>query len=100
MGGDYLWAVKDNQPGVKEAVRLLFEEPPWGERFGAASREGWHGDRWERRRLWAATALNECLDRTGTGLLRGTGQEAHGERAGGAGGRCPVAGDMARALGD
>ena len=40
LGGDYFWAVKDNQPGVKEAVSLLFEEPPWGERFGAASREG------------------------------------------------------------
>ena len=43
-------------------MSLLFEGPPWRERFGAASREGRHGDRWERRRLWAATALNEYLD--------------------------------------
>ena len=33
QGGDYFWALKDNQPGVKEAVSLLFEQPPWGERF-------------------------------------------------------------------
>ena len=24
QGGDYFWALKDNQPGVKEAVSLLF----------------------------------------------------------------------------
>ena len=28
----------------------------------AASQEGRHGDRWERRRLWASTALNDYLD--------------------------------------
>ena len=28
QGGDYFWALKDNQPGVKEAVSLLFDEPP------------------------------------------------------------------------
>ncbi len=28
----------------------------------AASQEGRHGDRWERRRLWASTALNDYLN--------------------------------------
>ena len=31
--GDYFWVLKDNQPGVKEAVSLLFEQPPWGREF-------------------------------------------------------------------
>ena len=62
QGGDYFWALKDNQPSVKEAVSLLFEQPPWGERFGEACQEGRHGDRWESRRLWTSTALNEYLD--------------------------------------
>ena len=62
QGGDYFWALKDNQPGVKEAVSLLFEQPPWGESFDYACQEGRRGDRWERRRLWASTALNEYLD--------------------------------------
>ena len=62
QGGDYFWALKDNQPGVKEAVSLLFAEPPWGENFAEATQEDRHGDRWERRRLWASTALNGYLD--------------------------------------
>ncbi len=61
QGGDYFRVLKDNQPGVKEAVSLLFSEPPWGESFAEATREGWHGDRWERRRLWASPALNGYL---------------------------------------
>ena len=28
QGGGYLWVVKDNQPTVKEAVSLLFADPP------------------------------------------------------------------------
>ena len=62
-GGDYFWALKDNQPGVKEAVSLLFEQPPWGESFGEACQEGRHGDRWERRRLWASAAPSQFLNR-------------------------------------
>ena len=58
QGGDYFWVLKDNQPGVREAVSLLFEEPPWGESFAGATREDRHGDRWERRTLWASAALN------------------------------------------
>ena len=67
--GDYFWVLKDNQPGVKEAVSLLFEQPPWGESFGEAFQEGRRGDRWERRRLWASTALNEYLDWPGLGQV-------------------------------
>ena len=69
QGGDYFWALKDNQPGVKEAVSLLFEQPPWGESFAYACQEGRHGDRWERRRLWASTALNDYLDWPGLGQV-------------------------------
>ena len=69
QGGDYFWALKDNQPGVKEAVSLLFEQPPWGESFDYACREGRHGDRWERRLLWTSTALNEYLDWPGLGQV-------------------------------
>ena len=69
QGGDYFWVVKDNQPGVKEAVSLLFEQPPWGESFGEAYQEGRHGDRWEHRRLWASAALNGYPDWPGLGQV-------------------------------
>ena len=90
QGGDYFWVLKDNQPGVREAVSLLFEEPPWGESFAEARQEGHRGDRWERRRLWVSTALNGYRDRrglawTGTGLLRGADPESQGPGDGGAG---------------
>ena len=62
QGGDYFWALKDNQPSVREAVSLLFDQPPWGKSFAEASQDGRHGDRWERRHPWASTALNEYLD--------------------------------------
>ena len=68
-GGDYFWALKDNQPSMREAVSLLFEQPPWGESFAEASQEGRRGDRWEKRRLWASTALNEYLDWPGPGQV-------------------------------
>ena len=69
QGGDYFWVLKGNQPGVKEAVSLLFADPPWGESFAEATREGRHGDRWERRRLWASAALNGYLDWPGLGQV-------------------------------
>ena len=28
QGGDYFWVLKDNQPGMREAVSRLFEQPP------------------------------------------------------------------------
>ena len=69
QGGDYFWVVKDNQPGVREAVSLLFSEPRWGESIAEATQEGRHGDRWERRTLWASTALNRYLAWPGLGQV-------------------------------
>ena len=80
QGGDYFWALKDNQPGVKEAVSLLFEQPPWGESFDYPCREGRHGDRWERRRLWTSTALNEYLDWDRSAAWNGSGGTGAGKR--------------------
>ena len=93
QGGDYLWVVKDNQPGVREAVSLLFEHPPWGESFGEACREGRHGDRWEHRRLWASGSLERVLGLAGLGQVccvertrrHQEAQEAPGQGDGGAG---------------
>ena len=62
QGGSYLWVLKDNQPTVKEAVSLLFADPPWGEEFSKAAQRGRHGDQRERRRLRESSALNGCLE--------------------------------------
>ena len=62
QGGSYLWVLKDNQPAVKEAVSLLFADPPWKEEFSKAGQRGRHGDRRERRRLRASSALNGYLE--------------------------------------
>ena len=62
QGGSYLWVLKDNQPTVKEAVSLLFADPPWGEEFSKAAQRGRHEDRRERRQLRASAALNGCLE--------------------------------------
>ena len=118
QGGDYFWALKDNRPGMKEAVSLLFGQPPWGGSFthvclypclpgGPAGRAAGKA---------AAVGVNSPervpgLARTGTGLLRGTRPEAQGQGDGGAGlchnqpgagagGRCPAAGNVAWAPGD
>lgn len=61
-GGDYLLAVKQNQPRLFEDIALLFDEPPFGEVFGRAEQRGKRGDRYEVRRLWASNALREYLD--------------------------------------
>lgn len=61
-GGDYLVAVKANQPALEWAVRTLFSAPPPGERFAAAVAWDQHGDRIETRRLWASGALAGYLD--------------------------------------
>lgn len=61
-GGDYLVVVKANQPELLWAVRALFADPPPGERFATATTWDRHGDRVERRRLWASAALDGDLD--------------------------------------
>jgi predicted transposase YbfD/YdcC len=61
-GGDYFWVVKDNQPTLREAIALLFADPPWGEEFSVAQQVGRHGDRKEERQLRSSTALNDYLD--------------------------------------
>lgn len=62
QGGNYLWALKANQPLVKAAVALLFAPPPWGEELAQAGQQGRHGDRQEGRWLRASTALNDYLE--------------------------------------
>ena len=54
---------------MKEAVSLLFEQPPWGESLVCVCREGRRGDRRERRRLWASAALNGYLGWPGLGQV-------------------------------
>lgn len=56
-GGDYLFAVKANQPPLLADVTLLFADPPPGERFLTARTVGKHGGRLETRRLRASAAL-------------------------------------------
>jgi len=60
--GEYLVIVKANQPDLLWAVRTLFTDPPSGECFATAVRWDQHGDRVERRQLWASAALVEYLD--------------------------------------
>jgi predicted transposase YbfD/YdcC len=61
-GGDYFWAVKENQPALLEAIAYLFAEPPWGEAFATHVSRTRHGDRAEVRTLRASAALNGYLD--------------------------------------
>lgn len=59
-GADYLVIVKANQPDLYEDIRTA--EPVVGERYRYAESEGRHGDRDERRRLWATGALSGYVD--------------------------------------
>jgi len=61
-GGEYLWAVKEHQPTLLEAITTLFAVPPPGERSRRVVRRGRHGDREEVRTLLASVALNDYLD--------------------------------------
>jgi Transposase DDE domain len=58
QGGHYFWAVKENQPTLRDEIVTLFADPPPGEHFGEVLRFGRHGDRQERRVLRASAALN------------------------------------------
>jgi predicted transposase YbfD/YdcC len=61
-GGDYFWAVKENQPTLFEDIATLFAEPPWGEVFAEHVSRTRHGDRAETRALRASAALVGYLD--------------------------------------
>ncbi|HEX9414716.1 MAG TPA: ISAs1 family transposase [Ktedonobacterales bacterium] len=64
-GGDYLFAVKANQPGLREDVSLLFCDPPPGEAFRQTHTVDAHGGRVEQRWLRASTALAGYLREAG-----------------------------------
>jgi predicted transposase YbfD/YdcC len=64
-GGDYLFAVKGNQPTLLEDVVLLFTDPPPGERFLTAHTVDKHGGRLETRRLRASATLSAYLQAAG-----------------------------------
>jgi predicted transposase YbfD/YdcC len=64
-GGAYLFAVKANQPDLLEDVRLLFDEPPPGERFLTARQVDQHGGRLEVRQLRASATLAAYLREAG-----------------------------------
>ena len=64
-GGDYLFAVKGNQPSLLDDVALLFTDPPPGERFLTAQTVDKHGGRLEERRLRASATLAAYLQAAG-----------------------------------
>ena len=60
-GGDYLMMVKANDKSLFEDIGLCFQEPLSG-KYAYAETENLHGDRWERRRLWATDMLRTYLN--------------------------------------
>lgn len=63
--GDYLFAVKANQPSLLDDVTLLFRVPPPGERFLSARTVDKHSGRLEERRLRASAVLGDYLRAAG-----------------------------------
>lgn len=67
-GGDYLLLVKDNQPALHDAIKLLFDPPPVLARRPMADLrttrtiDTKHERRPEVRELWASTDLTAWLD--------------------------------------
>ena len=62
----YVFTVKGNQPGLREAIRLLFENrstPHYQEEPGIR-----HG-RFEQRAIWTSDKLNDYLDFPGIGQV-------------------------------
>ena len=64
-GGDYLFAVKGNQPSWLDDRALLFSDPPPGERFLAAQTVDQQGGRLETRPLRASAMLAAYLQEAG-----------------------------------
>lgn len=66
-GGEYLLVVKQNQPALHDAIRLLFDPPadldplPLRDRREAETRDRGHGRADERRHLVATTDLTDYL---------------------------------------
>jgi hypothetical protein len=71
VGGDYLFAIKGNQPNLLEDVALLFSDPPPGERFLTAQTVDKHGGRLEERRLRASVTLSRATSRRLAGRTLG-----------------------------
>ena len=76
--GHYLMVVKENQPELYAALKLLFEQPPWGPTPSTAEYDcheatsHGHG-RLETRRLERSAELNDYLEWPGVGqVLRRT----------------------------
>ncbi len=61
-GGDYLVIVKANQLGLFRDIETVFAEPPEGEVFRFTEQRDRHGDRLDKRKLWASSALQGYLD--------------------------------------
>lgn len=64
-GADYLFTVKGNQPSLRQALVLLFTDPPPGETFLTAQTVDTHGGRLERRQLRASATLSAYLQAAG-----------------------------------
>jgi predicted transposase YbfD/YdcC len=64
-GGDYLFAVKENQPSLLDDITLLFRDPPPGERFVQARTVSKHSGRLEERQVRASAALATYLRAAG-----------------------------------
>lgn len=60
-GGDYLVAIKANQPELLQEVALVFTDPPPDPAFRYARQTDLHGDRLEERTLRATATLNAYL---------------------------------------
>jgi predicted transposase YbfD/YdcC len=61
-GGDYFVVVDANQPALLDDLYWLFAWPAPGETIRTTVSYDQHGDRRERRRLWASGALRGYLD--------------------------------------
>lgn len=68
-GSGYLWAVKENQPTLLDAITTLFALPPPGEPLRQAVSHTRHGDRQEVRVLRCSAALTGYLDWPGLGQV-------------------------------
>jgi predicted transposase YbfD/YdcC len=60
--GDYLFIVKGNCAALYDDMRLLFDEPPFGEQFDTALQTEKLKGRVETRELKASSALSDYLD--------------------------------------